>query len=58
MNEETKIKLAEAWKYCDVEDKSSEFMLEYMQSCANVSLDTVLEFLQMYESWTDILQPK
>ena len=30
MKAETKRKLLEAWQYCDNEDKSTEFMLEYM----------------------------
>ena len=38
--------LKEAQQYCDDEDKSTEFMLEYMQSVAGVDLDTVLEFLE------------
>ena len=46
MKKETKIKLIEAWRYCDNEDKSTEFMLEYMQDVANVDLDCVINFLQ------------
>jgi hypothetical protein len=52
----TKIKLAEAWKYCDIEDKSTEFMLEYMQDVANVDLDCVISFLQKHDTWDEILQ--
>jgi len=46
MKVETKNKLLEAWQYCDVNDKSTEFMLEYMQDVANVDLDCVINFLQ------------
>ena len=30
MKPETKDKLFEAWAYCDMKDKSTEFMLSYM----------------------------
>jgi len=42
----TKDRLFTAWAYCDEYDKSTEFMLEYMQDFANVDLDCVLDFLQ------------
>lgn len=42
----TKRKLLEAWKYCEYNDKSNEFMLEYMQDFAGVDLDCVLNFIQ------------
>jgi len=38
--------LKEAYGYCNTNDKSTEFMLEYMQSVADVDLDTVLEYIQ------------
>ena len=38
-------RLQEAWDYCDREEKSTEFMLQYMQDTARVGLDTVLKFL-------------
>lgn len=40
--------LKEAYLWCDEEDKSTEFMLEYMQDYENTDLDTVLEFLKKY----------
>ena len=43
----TLMKLAQ--KYCDRNDKSTEFMLEYIQDYANVDLDTVIEFLREQE---------
>lgn len=38
--------LCEAWLYCDENDKSTEFMLQYMQDVANVSLDYVIKFIE------------
>jgi len=46
MKEETEKMLAEAKAYCDDNDKSTEFMLEYMQNFANVSLDCVFDYLE------------
>ncbi|MBK5202174.1 MAG: hypothetical protein JJE45_00430 [Prolixibacteraceae bacterium] len=46
MKAETKRKLFEAWQYCDDYDKSTEFMLQYMQDVAKVDLDCVISFLQ------------
>jgi hypothetical protein len=46
--EQIKEKLKEAKKYCDDNDKSTEFMLEYMQDFAGVDLDCVLEYLEKY----------
>ncbi len=46
MKQKTKELLQEAYKYCNEKDKSTEFMLEYMQDFANVDLDCVLNFLQ------------
>jgi hypothetical protein len=46
MKQTTKQLLFEAWQYCDNEDKSTEFMLQYMQDVANVDLDCVINFIQ------------
>ncbi|OHB99884.1 MAG: hypothetical protein A2Z57_11210 [Planctomycetes bacterium RIFCSPHIGHO2_12_39_6] len=46
MNTETKEKLMEAWAWCDDEDKSTEFMLQYMQDVGGVDLDCVIVFLR------------
>lgn len=46
MTKETKDLLTEAYNYCIENEKSSEFMLEYMQDFANVDLDTVLDFIK------------
>lgn len=37
--------LLEAKNYCDAKDKSTEFMLQYMQDFADVDHDTVIHFL-------------
>ena len=46
MRSETKRKLLTAWQYCDDHDKSTEFMLQYMQDVAGVALDCVISFMQ------------
>ena len=46
MKASTKQKLIEAWEYCDENDKSTEFMLQFMQDVAKVDLDCVLDFLE------------
>lgn len=45
MKESVKNKLFEAWAYCDMKDKSTDFMLDYMQVEANIDLDEVLDFI-------------
>ena len=42
----TKLKLAAVQQLCDAEDKSTEYMLQLMQDVCNVSLDTVLNYLE------------
>ena len=49
MKEKTKELLRIAQQYCDDEDKSTEFMLQYMQDVAGVDLDCVLKFLKLKE---------
>jgi hypothetical protein len=46
MKQKTKEKLLLAWSFCDVNDKSTEFMLQYMQDTANVDLDCVINFIK------------
>lgn len=46
MKESTKQKLKIAQQYCDDNDKSTQFMLEYMQDFAGVDLDCVLNYLE------------
>lgn len=38
--------LLEAWQYCDDEDKSTEFMLQYMSDVAEVDFDEVVDFVR------------
>lgn len=45
MKKETREKLKAAQQYCDDNDKSTEFMLQYMQDAAKVDLDCVMNFL-------------
>lgn len=35
-----------AWNYCDAEDKSTEFMLQYMSDTAEVEYDEVVDFIR------------
>jgi N-acetylglucosamine kinase-like BadF-type ATPase len=46
MKEITRIKLKEAMDYCDDNDKSTIFMIQYMQDFAGVSHDCVINFLE------------
>lgn len=46
MKELTKNKLLAAWQYCDDEDKSTEFMIQFMMDNANVDMDCVVNFIQ------------
>lgn len=48
MKESTKFLLKEAQEWYDKEDKSTEFMLQYMQDVAKVDLDCVLKYLEKY----------
>jgi len=50
MKKITKYLLAEAKQYCDDEDKSTEFMLQYMQDFANVDLDCVINYLEKHKT--------
>lgn len=46
MKEQTKACLEMAMDYCDENDKSTEFMLQYMQDVCGVDLDCVINFLE------------
>jgi len=50
MNTLTKQLLFDAWQYCDDLDKSTEFMLQYMQDVADVDLDEILNFIEIESS--------
>ncbi len=43
----TKLKLAAVHNWCDAEDKSTEFMIQYMQDVCKVSHDTVINYLSL-----------
>ena len=45
MDDATKNLLFEAWAYCDEEDKSTDFMFQYMADTANVDYDDVVDFV-------------
>lgn len=42
----TESRLAEAMEYCEREDKSTAFTIQYMADYAGVSNDCVMEFLK------------
>lgn len=46
INEIQKEMLRLAQEFCDEEDKSTEFMIAYMQDMANADFDTVMEYLR------------
>ena len=37
--------LFEAWDYCDTNDKSTEFMFQYMADTADVEYDEAVDFV-------------
>jgi hypothetical protein len=43
----TKLKLAAVHQICDVVDKSTEFMIQYMQDTCKVDYDTVINYLSL-----------
>lgn len=45
MQKATRQMLLDAWDYCNQEDKSTEFMIQYMQDVANVDHDCVINFI-------------
>jgi hypothetical protein len=46
MKNQTKQKLQEAMDWCDDNDKSTEFMIQYMQDFAGVDFDCVMNFIE------------
>jgi hypothetical protein len=42
-------KLQEAYDICDVEDRSIEYTIEYMQDYADVDFDVVIKWLEKGE---------
>ena len=43
----TKLKLAAIHLYCDVNNKSTEYMIQFMQDSCKVDLDCVMNYLQL-----------
>ena len=52
MKAETKLDVA--YEYCVENDKSTEFMLQYLQDVAGVSLDAVLKYIRHKDESTHI----
>ena len=46
MKDITKTKLEMAYNYCNDNNKSTAFMLQYMQDYASVDMDCVMNFLE------------
>ena len=46
MKQSTKEKLAIAQQYCDDNDKSTPYMIQYMQDFAGVDFDCVMKYLK------------
>ena len=49
-----------AWDYCDEEDKSTEFMFQYMDDTAGVEYDVAVDFVVNHsiedrKAWRDDL---
>lgn len=53
MTKEQKEIILDAWIYCDEEDKSTEFMLQYMSNASKVNYDEVVEYIVSKESKKD-----
>jgi len=43
----TKLKLAAVHQWCDVEDKSTEYITQFMQDTCKVDLDCVLTYFKI-----------
>lgn len=43
----TQLKLATVHQMCDAEDKSTEFMIQFMMDSVGVSHDTVINYLSL-----------
>jgi hypothetical protein len=46
----TKLKLAAVHQLCDVEDKSTEYMLQFMQDTCDVDLDCCISYMNLSEN--------
>lgn len=50
MKKETEEKLRESEQICNDEDRSTEYMIQFMQDYANVSHDCVMNYIR--KNWT------
>jgi hypothetical protein len=46
LDKEIKLKLKDAEEYCDTHDKSTEFMIQYMQDMTGLDHDTIIQYLK------------
>lgn len=46
MKEKTRILLSQAKEICGKEERSAEYMVQFMQDYANVSFDCVIKYLE------------
>jgi hypothetical protein len=46
----TKLKLAAVHQLCDAEDKSTEYMLQFMQDTCDVDLDCCISYMNLSEN--------
>jgi len=46
MKEITKLRLKEVWDECVKQDKSTEFIISYMQDVCGASFDCVMNFIR------------
>ena len=54
MKDSTKQKLKEAMEWCDANDKSTEFMIEYMHDVAGASHECVMNYLTTYGGFKEV----
>jgi hypothetical protein len=52
----TKLKLATIHKYCDIEEKSTEYTIQFMQDVANIDLDIINKYFLLGSKNHKILQ--
>lgn len=53
MTKKQKELILEAWDYCDGNEKSTEFMLQYMSDVSGVDYDDVVDYIGTNQSSID-----
>jgi hypothetical protein len=53
MTENQKQGILKAWAYCDEEDKSTEFMLQFMTDWTGLAYEEVVEYIASPQSTKD-----